>query len=215
MTVASGMSSFSTATDIKRESSSSARRPPCHRYLRENQKSSDVSRGAELLGDPGGPESLLRRAGTRAALFRGHRGQWRRDTAGRTRAPAGPAAAPPATSGRRVPPATTWVLTQPAEEAQPRGRAPPPQQLPRPLAPHPSPRPRQESESPGRSAPRAPGSLRETPEGRARGAHAPIPGCRGHEQLGQDAGHTQSDPKQDRACLGLTGDPLQEGDAVV
>lgn len=40
---------------INRQSSSSARRPPCHRYLRESQKSSEVSRGAELLRDPVAP----------------------------------------------------------------------------------------------------------------------------------------------------------------
>lgn len=109
--------------------------------------------------------------------------------------PAGPAAAPPDTSGRRAP------LPRPrssrSQRRNPNRAAVPhhPGGLQAPWAPAPAPG------LGGTLSPRG-----EVPQERpaARGrqeAHVPVLGCGGHEPLGQDAGHTQGGPRQDLGTL--------------
>lgn len=157
--------------------------------------------GSELLGDPGGPQPPLQCVGTRAALVVatdsiGDR-TWR---AGPD--PSGASGCPTRHVGETCAPPPTTVLTQPAEEPQPRGRAPPPRWPPSLLGPGPSPRPRRDSESPGRSSPRASGSSRKAGGTRARpglrGTRAAWAGRRSH------TGWPQARP----------GDPLREGNAT-
>lgn len=189
---------------INRQSSSSARRLPCHRYLRESQKSSEVSRGGRAPQGPCGSQPLLRRAGIRAALFRGHRQHRRRDTADRARAPAGPVCPPPDQSPHSASggnPNRAGMPQHPSGSQAPRAPTP---------------------------APRLSGIL--SPRGKVPREHR---AARGRQLRGWPRRHTRlSRAAGDRSSLGRTRvthrvtpsktgparasrDPLQEGDTVV